>query len=272
MQIVRSVRELKELRAKMEGKVGFVPTMGALHRGHLSLIQRSRDENEFTIVSIFVNPTQFLEGEDFEKYPRKEEADIDICKRAGVSLLFLPDAKEIYTQDEVEVKAPKISGFILEGGVRAGHFDGVLRVVLKLLNITKATNAYFGKKDAQQLLLIEKMVNSFFMDVNIVRCDTFREDNGLALSSRNEYLDKVGKTEALKLSKALKRGMKSIMEGEYDANIVKKTIRAELEGMECDYVEIVDFDLKSIERIQKDCIAMAAIRVQGVRLIDNIWM
>jgi len=272
MQIVRSVAELRELRKNIKGSVGFVPTMGALHQGHLSLIQRSKEENDVTILSIFVNPTQFLEGEDYASYPRKVEADSDICTRAGVDILFLPEIEDIYKKDEVEIKAPKIAGYKLEGAIRPGHFDGVLRVVMKLFNITKPTNAYFGKKDAQQLLLIEKMVREYFLDVNIRRCDTVREDNGLALSSRNSYLDRGQRERALMLSKALKKGMKLIMDGENSAKIIKERIRSELNETECEYVEIVDFELQEIEKIQKESIILAAIRIEGVRLIDNLWM
>lgn len=272
MQIVRSVTKMREIRKRCKGSVGFVPTMGALHQGHLSLIQKSKEESDITILSIFVNPMQFLEGEDYASYPRKIEADSDICRRAGVDILFLPEIEDMYKKDEVEIKAPKIAGYKLEGAVRPGHFDGVLRVVMKLFNIIKPTNAYFGKKDAQQLLLVEKMVREYFLDVNIKRCDTVREDSGLALSSRNLYLDSKQKERALILSKALKKGMKLIMEGEKSAKIIKERIRDELNGVECDYVEIVNFELQEIEEIQKESIILAAIRVDGVRLIDNLWM
>lgn len=272
MQIVRGSAELTELRKNIKGNVGFVPTMGALHQGHLSLIQRSKEENDVTIVSIFVNPTQFLEGEDYTAYPRKVEADSDICARAGVDILFLPEIEDMYKKDEVEIKAPKIAAYKLEGAFRPGHFDGVLRIVMKLFNLTKPTNAYFGKKDAQQLLLIEKMVREYFLDINIKRCDTVREDNGLALSSRNAYLNKEQKEEALKLSKALKKGMKLIMEGESVARVIREKIESELGELECEYVEIVNFELEEIERIQKGSIILAAVRVGGVRLIDNLWM
>jgi len=169
--VVRDYQEFKRYRDKLKGDVGFVPTMGALHDGHLSLIKRAKKENSAVVVSIFVNPTQFLEGEDLDKYPRKDEADKKICQLAGVDILFMPTVDSIYSRDELKILAPKIRGFILEGAKRAGHFDGVLQVVMKLLNIVKPTRAYFGKKDAQQLALIDSMVRDYFMDIEIVPCD-----------------------------------------------------------------------------------------------------
>lgn len=272
MQIVKTVNELKKLRRGFEN-VGFVPTMGALHGGHLSLIQRSVDECDKTIVSIFVNPTQFLEGEDFEAYPKKESADLDICRRAGVDVVFMPSSDELYFRDDIKVCAPKCSGYLLEGAKRPGHFDGVLSVVLKLLNIVNPKKAYFGRKDAQQLLLIEKMAHELFLDVEIVGCPTVREDSGLALSSRNAYLSQQDRQQALKLSMALKKGVKQLMEKEYSATKIKDVIKSALEGVEIDYIEIVDRELCRVDEVKKgDSIILGAIRVNGVRLIDNIWV
>jgi len=146
MTIVATPQELKDYLKDINKSIGFVPTMGALHEGHISLIKKARQENEIVIVSIFLNPTQFLKGEDLEKYPKKDEADKQICKLSGVDILFFPHAKDIYSEDEVSLQAPNVRGYVLEGASRPSHFNGVLTVVMKLLNIVNPTNAYFGKK------------------------------------------------------------------------------------------------------------------------------
>ena len=205
MVIARTIEELNDAKQAIKGIVGFVPTMGALHKGHLSLIQQAHKENEHLIVSIFVNPTQFLEGEDLDAYPRKDEADIKICELAKVDIVFMPAVCDMYEEDELCIGAPAVRGYVLEGEKRPGHFDGMLQVVMKLLNLSGANNAYFGKKDAQQLSLIMQMTKNYFMDVNIVPCDIVRDERGLALSSRNVYLQGDEKERALCLSKSLKK-------------------------------------------------------------------
>jgi pantoate--beta-alanine ligase len=265
--------ELLKYRNSLNKKVGFVPTMGALHEGHISLIKQSVEENDYTIVSIFVNPTQFLEGEDLNSYPSKIEADLKICSIAGVDIVFLPQKEDIYQKDELNITAPIIKGFILEGYNRPHHFDGVLQVVLKLLNITKPTNAYFGKKDAQQLFLIKKMALHLFLDTNIVACDIIRESDGLALSSRNVYLSSQERIEALSLSKALKKSAKSIIEGIKESNILKKNMREILSECEIEYIEIVDRDFNPIQTVElNNTIILVAAKVGTTRLIDNIWI
>ncbi len=168
MKIISSPLELKEylttIKKNLPQTVGFVPTMGALHEGHITLIKRARAENEIVVVSIFVNPTQFLAGEDLDKYPRRDEADKKICELSGVDILFFPHAKDMYGEDEVSLLAPKVRGYVLEGTSRPGHFNGVLTVVMKLLHLVNPHRAYFGKKDAQQLNLIQLMVQQMFMD------------------------------------------------------------------------------------------------------------
>ncbi|MEA1920001.1 MAG: pantoate--beta-alanine ligase, partial [Campylobacterota bacterium] len=172
MQIIRSPFELKKLLAQEEGSIGFVPTMGALHLGHMSLMQTARSASDVVVVSIFVNPTQFLEGEDLDTYPKKFDADEKICKMAGVDYLFYPEVSDMYGEDEVRIMAPDVRGYVLEGADRPGHFDGVLTVVMKLLNIVSPDKAFFGKKDAQQLSLITQMVENLFMNVEIIPVDT----------------------------------------------------------------------------------------------------
>jgi len=277
MIIAKSTKELLEHTKNLKS-VGFVPTMGALHKGHLSLIKRARDENSTVVVSIFVNPTQFLEGEDLDKYPKKELADIEICKRAGVDILFMPNVDSIYFEDELKIEAPAIRGFILEGNRRAGHFNGVLQVVMKLFNLIsynrpKKFRAYFGKKDAQQLILIEQMVKDYFLNVEIIPCEIVRDSNGLALSSRNAYLSKEEKEKALAISRSLKRASKLIMQGVLDTKIIEKEMREVMKNLNIEYIAFVDRNFKKKERIElKNSIILVACRVNTTRLIDNIWI
>lgn len=278
MLIVNSVEELKDKTKELKGSIGFVPTMGALHEGHLSLIRRAREENDIVIVSIFVNPTQFLEGEDLDKYPRKEMADKKICELAKVDILFMPTIDSIYNRDELRIEAPAIRGFILEGARRAGHFDGVLQIVMKLFNIVSFNNpdkfrAYFGKKDAQQLLLIEQMVRDYFINVEIVACDIVRDSDGLALSSRNIYLSSEERLKALSISRSLKRASKLVMQNILDSNSIEKEMRDIMSDIEIEYIAIVDRELNSIDKIElKNTIILVATRVGDTRLIDNIWI
>ena len=275
MIVANDYKSFKSVRDGFDGSVGFVPTMGALHEGHLSLIKRARQENDFVVVSIFVNPTQFLEGEDLDKYPRKDEADKKICEIAGVDLLFMPTIDSIYNEDELLISAPKIRGYILEGAKRPGHFDGVLQIVMKLLNIVKPTNAYFGKKDAQQLALITQMVKDYFMSVNIIPCEIVRDSDGLALSSRNVYLNDSERKRALSLSKALKEASMLISKGELNVDIIKQKMQdILLENVDkLDYVAIVDRGFNKLEKVEiGNSIILVAAFVGTTRLIDNIWV
>ncbi len=274
MVIARTVEALKEARASLQGSVGFVPTMGALHQGHLSLIRHAKEENDAVIVSVFVNPTQFLEGEDLDAYPRREEADRLICERAGVDVLFMPTIDQMYEKDELCIGAPVIRGYILEGEKRPGHFDGMLQIVMKLLNLTQATRAYFGKKDAQQLALVMQMVRNYFMDVEIIPCEIVRDEKGLALSSRNAYLTPEEKERALCLSRSLKRATKMVMAGELDAQKIKSEMLEVLkEADEVEYVAIVDRAFRAVEKVEVgNTIILVAAWVGKPRLIDNIWI
>jgi len=273
MIIARSAQELKDALETKTGSVGFVPTMGALHIGHRSLIDAARKGNDTVVVSIFVNPTQFLPGEDLSKYPRREEADFKICSLSGVDILFYPDVNAMYGDDEVRITAPDVRGFILEGASRPGHFDGVLTVVMKLFNIVRPTRAYFGKKDAQQLAMITQMVNNFFMDVEIVPMETVRESDGLALSSRNVYLSPSERQEALKLSAALKSATKMVMQGNLSSSDIKTNMESILSPLDVEYVAIVNRAFESIEKVVLgNTIILVAARVGTTRLIDNVWM
>ena len=274
MIVARTIDELQEARKELLGSIGFVPTMGALHDGHLSLIRRARDENQHLIVSIFVNPTQFLEGEDLDKYPRKDEADIKICELSGVDILFMPTVEQMYEADELGIGAPSIRGYILEGAKRPGHFDGMLQVVMKLLNLSGATRAYFGKKDAQQLALIMQMVKNYYMSVEIVPCDIIRESSGLALSSRNIYLSPEESSRALALSKSLQSATHLVISGELDAAVIKaKMAEVLLDVDELEYIAIVDRSFKEIDKVEiGNTIILVAAWVGKPRLIDNIWL
>jgi len=273
MKIVRSPRELKSILKDEKGSIGFVPTMGALHHGHLSLIEASVKNNDINVVSIFVNPTQFLEGEDLERYPSKFEADEKICALAGVDILFYPQANEMYEDDEIKIIAPNIRGFILEGHVRPGHFDGVLTVVMKLLNIISPTRAYFGKKDAQQLALITQMVKNFYMDVEIVPLDTVRESDGLAMSSRNVYLNEKERVEALKISKSLNVATNLVIRKVFEVDAVKREMYEVLKPLDVEYIAIVSRAFVPQKEIEiGNSIILVAAKLGSTRLIDNIWI
>ncbi|RLA76391.1 MAG: pantoate--beta-alanine ligase [Epsilonproteobacteria bacterium] len=274
MEIVRTVEALQNIKKKLEGSVGFVPTMGALHSGHLSLIQRAGDENDHTIVSIFLNPTQFLEGEDLESYPKREEADIKICELSGVDILFMPTVDQMYEEDELRISAPARRGYILEGAKRPGHFDGMLQVVMKLLNLSTATRAYFGKKDAQQLALIIQMARSYFFSCEIIPCDIVRDEQGLALSSRNAYLSEEEKYRALSLSRSLKRATKMVMSGEREVGLLISEMMSVLKEVDrIEYIAICDRDLQKLETVESgNTIILVAAWVGETRLIDNIWI
>jgi len=274
MIVARNIDEFKEARAKLSGSVGFVPTMGALHEGHISLMRQAKAQNEAVVASIFVNPTQFLEGEDLDAYPRKEASDLAICERIGVDIVFMPSIVDMYGEDELKIMAPLKAGYILEGATRPGHFDGMLQIVMKLLNLTQPTKAYFGKKDAQQLALIMKMVNEYFMPIEIIPCEIIRDSNGLALSSRNAYLSLSQILQALLLSRSLNTASNLIKQSQFDTQIIKESMLKTLEGVDrIDYVQIVDRQFRAIDTIQKgNTIILVAAYVGSTRLIDNLWV
>lgn len=280
MQVISTTKELRHhitnFKTKNPNKtIGLVPTMGALHNGHLSLITQSKEQCDCTIVSIFVNPTQFAPNEDFDKYPRKKDADLNICQKAGVDIVFMPEITQMYPLDsalQTTFNAPKNMANVLEGKMRPGHFDGVLQVVLKLFNLTQPTKAFFGQKDAQQLLIIQKMVEDLFLPITIVPCPIIRTQDGLALSSRNAYLSENGKKEALKISNALNAITKAIMQGIKDSKSLEKIALEVLEGIEIEYLTIVNRELETLKSIKKDStLVLVVARIEGVRLLDNLW-
>ena len=272
MKILKTIDELQNIRKKIKGTVGFVPTMGALHDGHISLIKKSREENDILIVSIFVNPTQFLPGEDLDAYPRKDEADKKICEMCKVDYLFMPKISTMYGKEEVVVKAPNKS-YILEGKTRPGHFDGVLQVVLKLFGLVQPTNAYFGKKDAQQLSLITQMVKDFFLPINIVACEIIRESDGLALSSRNVYLDETQRKDSLLISKSLYAAATLIAKEERNVKVIKEKIYDVMKTLDVEYVAIVNREFDELTEIELDnTVILVVAKFGNTRLLDNIWL
>jgi len=274
MIVARDIQEFQHARALLDGSVGFVPTMGALHAGHISLIQQAKAQNKAVIVSIFVNPTQFLEGEDLDAYPRQEMQDLDICQSNGVDIVFMPTIEAMYGNDELKIMAPLKAGYILEGSTRPGHFDGMLQIVMKLLNLIRPAKAYFGKKDAQQLALIIKMVKEYFMNVEIVPCEIVRDSHGLALSSRNAYLNNEQITQALSLSQSLNHAMELINNHELNCTPIKEAMLEILAQVDrVDYLQILNRQFQVIDTIEKDnSIILVAAYVGTTRLIDNMWV
>lgn len=276
MQVVRTVAEMQGMAQQWreEGvRIGFVPTMGYLHEGHLSLMRLAKERADGVVVSIFVNPTQFGPNEDLEAYPRDFERDEALCKAAGVDALFYPSAEEMYDAGaSVFVDEGALSKGLC-GASRAGHFRGVLTVVAKLFNIVLPDVGVFGRKDAQQLRLIEKMVADLNFPVEVVGGDIVREADGLAMSSRNAYLSEEERRDALCLRRALDWAEETVAEGERDAQAIRAGMLAVLEEVErarVDYVEVVRWeDLERMEVVSGDVLIALAVFVGRTRLIDN---
>lgn len=275
MEVCKDRLSLARFRSGLGESVGFVATMGALHKGHLSLIEKSLQENTHTIVSIFVNPTQFGENEDFGSYPRTLEADLALCERAGVSAVFAPSAEDMYSTDEITFNPPKNMGYILEGFDRPTHFAGVIAVVLKLFMLIKPRKAYFGQKDAQQVLILQKMVRDLFLDIEIVPCEIVRDDDGLALSSRNIYLSAKEREIALCIPRTIALVEQHIKNGEMSVDKLKALVLESLRLSETTlfYADFFNRELKPIAVIKKqESIFLIALRVGKTRLLDNLWI
>ncbi len=275
MKIIHKISQIREITKEIKGSIGLVPTMGALHKGHKSLIDKSVEQNDFTIVSVFVNPVQFGINEDFDKYPRTLQQDAKLCEDAGVDVVFAPSVDEMYQDTkELTLVCPPYSVINkLCGKSRPGHFDGVATVVSKLFNITGCTRAYFGQKDAQQLFIIKKIVKDLNFNVEIVPCPIVREDDGLALSSRNSYLDKDARKDALKLSAALKYSKELWQKGIKEKQTLCDSALKILEGLDVDYVEIVNPDtFEDWQENDKNALMLIAAKIppSGTRLIDNM--
>jgi pantoate--beta-alanine ligase len=275
MRTVRTVAELRAALAGAERPVGLVPTMGAFHDGHLSLIRRARADCPTVVVSLFVNPAQFGPSEDLDAYPRDEARDAELALREGVDVLFAPPAEEVYPPGfDTAVEVGGLTG-TLEGDPAQrgpGHFRGVTTVVTKLFNMARPDVAYFGQKDAQQAIVIRKLVRDLDMSVRIEVCPTVREPDGLAMSSRNGYLDRDERGRAAALSRALRAARATVESGRTDSAAVLAAARFELEeaGIEPEYLELRSaHDLSPVERVNGSTLLAVAAWVGGARLIDN---
>lgn len=274
MKVTTSISETREqIRAwKKEGcTIGLVPTMGYLHEGHASLIKKCRLENDKVVVSVFVNPTQFGPNEDFEDYPRDFEKDSALCESIGADLIFHPEPEEMYQNACAYVNIDTLSSTLC-GKTRPIHFRGVCTVVSKLFHIVMPDNAYFGQKDAQQLAIIKKMVKDLNFDIRIVGCPIVREDDGLAKSSRNTYLNPKERQAALCLSRAVQKGQEIITKGCSSESVLcemRKIVEAEPLA-KIDYISIVDaLTMQPVETVEQDVLAAMAVYIGKTRLIDN---
>ncbi len=276
MRVLETIAALREYRKSLKESVGFVPTMGALHKGHQSLIERSLKENSHTIVSVFVNPTQFGANEDFNAYPRPLEKDLALCEGLGVNAVFLPKTGEMYPYEierRLKLYAPEFLSSSLEGAMRKGHFDGVVQVVLRLFHLVHPTRAYFGKKDAQQLLIIQHLVQDLLLGIEIAPCEIVRDDDNLALSSRNVYLNATQRKQALAIPKALESIKQAIDKGEKACEKLKKLGLEILETLEVDYLEFCNHKLEPLKTIEPtNTLVLVAARVGKTRLLDNLWV
>ena len=276
LRVVHRIAEMRALREELPEPVGFVPTMGALHEGHLALVRRARSENESVIVSIFVNPTQFGPQEDFATYPRDFQRDLNLLWAEGVDVVFAPEAEEMYP--------PGFSAWVgvegltehLEGACRPGHFRGVATVVAKLFNITSPTRAYFGQKDAQQALVLKRMVADLNFGLELIVVPTVREPDGLAMSSRNVYLTPEERRSATILWRALSEAKKLWEEGERDAERLRRQMRELIQSeprAQLEYVSVADAEsLEELSEIDRPALVSLAVRLGRARLIDNITL
>jgi pantoate--beta-alanine ligase len=273
VEAVDAVRRAVAMARTAGQSIGLVPTMGALHAGHASLIERASSENDFVVVSIFVNPTQFGPHEDFVRYPRTLDHDLAVCAGTGAHLVFHPPANVIYPPGfRTFVEVTELQD-VLEGASRPGHFRGVCTVVLKLLNTVRPDRAYFGQKDGQQVRIVRQMVSDLNVPVEVVVCPTVREADGLALSSRNKYLDPEQRQSAVVLSRALDEARSLHAAGETNAAKLRQRMAdliAATPGAAADYVAVVDADtLRPVERLEGPALLAVAVRFGATRLIDN---
>jgi len=274
MKVVEKIDDMRRLRQQLAEPVGFVPTMGYLHEGHLALVRQARAENSSVVVSIFVNPTQFSLQEDYEKYPRDHVLDLSILEKEKTDIAFIPSVAEMYPpQFNSWVEVSKVTER-LEGASRPGHFRGVTTVVAKLFNIVQPTRAYFGQKDAQQAIIIKKMVFDLNMNLEIVAVPTVREPDGLAMSSRNTYLNSEQRRAALVLYQALSLAQKLWSQGEKDAKRMRQEMIALIKKQplaDIDYVSIADTEtLDELDTVKPPALVSLAVRIGRTRLIDNI--
>jgi pantoate--beta-alanine ligase len=274
MKVVETIADLKRLRQKLPEPVGFVPTMGYLHEGHLALVRRARAENSSVVASIFVNPTQFGPQEDFDKYPRNPKRDLAMLEKEGVDLVFMPSVAEMYPpQFDSWVEVGKVTER-LEGATRPGHFRGVTTVVAKLFNLVQPDRAYFGQKDAQQLAVIRKMVADLNMNLEVVVVPTVREPDSLAMSSRNIYLNPEERKAAVVLYQALGLAQRLWMQGEKDAQTIRQQMTTLIQKQplaNIDYISIADAEtLDELDTVKPPALVSLAVKIGKTRLIDNV--
>lgn len=278
MQIITTIQEIRDIavKAKHKGSVGYVPTMGALHEGHGSLIKKAREENDTVIVSVFVNPLQFRPGEDYEAYPRDIEKDGKFCENLGVDYIFHPSSEEMYPKNfGFRVVPPDNMTHILCGITRPIHFTGVATVLAKFFTVIRPTKAYFGQKDVQQVAIVKAMVEDLNLNLDIVPCPIVRENDGLAKSSRNTYLTTDERQAATVLSRALKLALNEAKNGNLDAENIKQKVVDEIQKeplAKIDYVEILRFsNFERVKTIEKDTFMAMAVYIGNTRLIDNTF-
>ncbi len=271
---IESVRKLVKAARRRGKRIGFVPTMGALHIGHISLIEAAAKKCNFVVVSIFVNPTQFGPSEDFRKYPRPIKKDLAICRKAGVDVVFAPAAEQMYPQKNLTwVNVEKLTEPLC-GRFRPGHFRGVATICAKLFNIVAPDAAFFGQKDAQQAIVIKRMVTDLNMPLKIVVCPIIRESSGLAVSSRNRYLTRQQKKDAAYIYKALKKSGNLIKAGARKSETIigeMRKILKQIPSMKTEYISIVDAEtLQELEKVSGKVLIAVAVKIGSTRLIDNI--
>ncbi|WP_100372732.1 pantoate--beta-alanine ligase [Bacillus sp. FJAT-45037] len=276
MNIVKTIHDLQEKVTSFKNKdlsIGFVPTMGYLHEGHISLLKEARNNHDVVVLSIFVNPLQFGPNEDLDRYPRDFNRDEELAREAGVDLLFYPSVEEMYPGESSMIIHVKEGVDVLCGASRPGHFDGVATVVMKLLMLVQPDQAFFGQKDAQQVAIITNMVQMFNVPVKIVPVSTVREEDGLAKSSRNVYLSETERKEAPIIFQTLERAREKIKAGEHDGSVIVNFVKDELRRMtlsEIDYVELVSYPaLRRVEKIEETVLLAVACKFKQARLIDN---
>jgi len=276
MKVIETITEVKKARYKLKGTVGLFPTLGYLHEGHLSLVRSSRQENDHTISSIFVNPTQFGPSEDFKNYPREFQRDLALLEEEGVEFVFMPSMKEMYPKGyNTWVDIEKVTER-LEGAARPTHFRGVTTIVAKLFNILEPTRAYFGQKDAQQLFVIKKMVAELNMNIEVITCPTVREVDGLAMSSRNSYLNPEERKSASVLYQSLNLAKEMWSQGEKDAGKIRNKMEKLIHQHPLaiiDYISIADTEtLEEMEKIKPPALVSLAVKIGKPRLLDNILL
>ena len=274
MKVIETIADMKRLRQQLAEPVGFVPTMGYLHEGHLSLVRQARVENPSVLVSIFVNPTQFGPQEDFSRYPRDTQRDLALLEKEGTDIAFMPPVAEMYPpRFDSWVEVGKVTER-LEGATRPGHFRGVTTVVAKLFNIVQPTRAYFGQKDAQQAVVIKKMVADLDMNLEVITLPTVREPDGLAMSSRNTYLNPDERQAALVLYHALTLAQQLYASGERDAEKIRREMLTLIQKQpmaKVDYVSIANAEtLDELDTVSPSALVSLAVKIGRTRLIDNV--